>query len=337
MNKRLVLSLFAVMMVCKLFAQDSISMPASPVDVANRPIHWQDPKTITNPMQLYEDSLMYFADSLYYTSDISKRELGNNAFIKIMRGMLKQPNSFSYPFDTLQTKIAIVQPKNKAFRIYQWEMINAEGLSRYYGVIQLPNGKINPLIDVSTQVTKQMEDTILTNARWFGAIYYNVLEQPTAAGTVYFLLGLNASNTNSERKIVECMRIDNNGEVSFGAPMFQSMVSKTPKICNRFIAEYQKDSHITLNWDNEQGMIIYDHLESTIGDNAKRYTFVSDGTYDGLRWNGKQWLIVPNAVQITNTPDGLAPVQQGSTKKELIMPEDMETPEGKPVEKKKKK
>ena len=43
------------------------------------------------------------------------------------------------------------------------------------------------------------------------------------------------------------------------------------------------------------------------------------------------------AIKVGDETDGLAPVQQGSTKKELIMPEDMETPEGKPVDKKKKK
>jgi hypothetical protein len=75
------------------------------------------------------------------------------------------------------------------------------------------------------------------------------------------------------------------------------------KVCQRFIAEFQKGSKIKLNWDAEQNMIVYDHLESNIGDNAKRYSFVSDGTYDGLKWNGKYWRIVPNAIKFVTAPE----------------------------------
>jgi hypothetical protein len=312
-------------------------LPPAILDNANRPIHWQDPKTITNKMRLYEDSLVYFLDSVYYTSNVERRELGNFAMLKLMKGMLKQPNSYNYPFDSLSKKMNILIPKNNAFKLFQWEMITKDGLSRYYGVVQFADGTYKPLIDVSGQLEAKKEDTVLTNFKWYGASYYNILDLPYANGTAYFLLGINKGSAQSEKKLVECMLIDNNKNISFGAPVFQSMVSKPTKIVNRFIAEYQLESHITLNYKPEENMIIYDHLESVIGDNAKRYTFVSDGTYDGLRWNGKNWTIVPNAVQVIPTAEGKAPiVTEAKQRKELIMPTDMDEVPGKPVPKKKK-
>jgi hypothetical protein len=320
MNIKFACTIIAIFQLQNLFGQDAVNAPSVNInaDFANRPIHWQDPATITNKMVLFEDSLCYFIDSVYYTKDFEKRQAGNYALIRIMKGMLKQANAYVFAFDTLQTKMNILQPPNKAFKLFQWDMMDAYGMPRYFGVIQLASGKLYPLVDISAQIAKQAEDSILTDTRWFGASYYKIIEQNTINGSAYFLLGLNSNNEKSERKVVDVLQFNNKGEATFGAPMFQSMTSKTPKICNRFIAEYQKDSHISMNWSNEENMIIYDHLESTIGDNAKRYSFVSDGTYDGLRWTGKIWQIVPNAIQITTTPEGAAPVQQAVQKKQLM-------------------
>jgi hypothetical protein len=339
MNVKILLLFILMMPFANVMAQDTstYSTPAA-LDRANRPIHWEDPKTITNVMKLYEDSLVYFIDSVYYTANYDNRVAGNYGFMKIMKGMLKQPNAYSYAFDSLEKKINIIIPKDNAFKIFQWEMLTKEGQSRYFAVLQLPNGTFKPMIDVSAQVEAKKEDTVLTDTRWYGASYYNVLDIPMANNTkAYFLIGANKSGTISEKKIVECLTFDKNNNLVFGAPVFQSMVHKQPKIVNRFIAEYQLESHITLNYKPEENMIIYDHLESVIGDNAKRYTFVSDGTYDGLRWNGRTWNIVPNAVQVIPTAEGKAPiVTEAVQRKELIMPSDMDDVPGKPVEKKKK-
>jgi hypothetical protein len=328
MNVKLLFAVVAIFYMQNVYGQDSLGMPTVNInaDYANRPIHWQDVSKVTNKLVLYEDSLAYYIDSVYFTKDFDKRQGGNYELIRLMKGMLKQPNSYAYAFDTLSTKMNILQPSSKAFKIYQWDMLDASGFPRYFGVIQLASGKLYPLVDISAQIAKQAEDSILTNTRWFGASYYNIIEKSTTSGPAYFLLGLNSNNDKSERKVLDVLQFTNKGEAVFGAPMFQTMTSKTPKMCNRFIAEYQKDSHISMNWSNEENMIIYDHLESTIGDNAKRYSFVSDGTYDGLRWTGKMWQIVPNAIQITATPEGAAPVLQQVQKKQLNNFEDAVEP-----------
>jgi hypothetical protein len=342
MNKRFLLATVCVLGMLIANAQDSLNIFPVFAENAMRPIHLVDPSTIKNKMLLYQDSLSYYADSVHMSAAYmyEARQRANYQLIGIMKRMLKNPESFAFTFDsTITAKINIIEPSTKAFRIYQWEMLDGEGLSRYFGVMQMPNGKLHPLVDVSSQVLKQMEDTILMDTRWFGAMYYNILEKQSDKGMMYYLFGINTSNANSDKKIVDCLWFSNTGVPQFGSPRFQSLVSRTPKVCNRFIAEYQKNSYITLNYNRESDMIVFDHLESTIGDNAKRYTFASDGTYDGLRWNGTFWQIVPNAVQITETPEGQAPVQQGIDKKMLTMPEDEEViaPKGAPAKKEIKK
>ncbi len=285
-----------------------------------RPIHFEDP-TKLSVMQRYEDSLSYFVDSITYTQNFTARKDGNIAFIKIIKNMLKQPACFAYPFDSLKNSFNILNSPDGKFRIYNWMVYNEIDMPRYYGVIQLENGKLLPMVDVNDQILRQQEDSVLKDGKWFGALYYNIIAQKIKNSTVYFLMGFNGTSDKSDKKIVEALQFDGNGNLQFGMPIFESMVGNkmsNGKVVNRFIAEYQKNSKIRLNWDAEQNMIVYDHLESSIGDNAKRYTFVSDGTYDGLKFNGRVWQIVPNAIPFVNTPDGSLPGIQNNLQSKII-------------------
>jgi hypothetical protein len=269
-------------------------------------VHYVPVKTIANIMDRYEDSLIYFADSITVGLDEDARNGGNIMLIKTIKNMLKQNNSFNFPFSRFKQRINILQPKDNAFKIFNWDVVKQNGNSRYYSVIQFADGSIFPLIDISDQIIRQQEDSILTDNKWFGVSLYNIIERKIGNETVYFFLGINDGGYNSTKKIVECVKIKNK-KITFGAPVFESMVRGNGKICNRFVAEYDRKSRIGLNWDNEKQMIVYDHLESSIGDNAKRYSFVPDGTYDALKWTGAGWRIVQNAVQILQLQDGQAP------------------------------
>jgi hypothetical protein len=269
-------------------------------------VHAVPVQSIANIMARYEDSLIYYVDSITVAMDEDTRMEGNVLLIKTMKNMFKQKNSFGYPFNKFKQRINIIQAQDKSFRIFNWDLLRQNGTMRYYAVVQFANGNVFPLIDVSDQVVRQQEDTILTENKWFGVSLYNIIERRTATANYYFLLGVNEGNMQSTKKVVECMTIKND-KVIFGAPVFESIVKAKGKPCNRFVAEYDKRSRIGLNWDNEKQMIIFDHLESSIGDNAKRYSFVPDGTYDGLRWNDRGWKLISNAIQILQLQDGQAP------------------------------
>ncbi len=342
MNIKKVLSFLFILCMCTVqqsFAQgeeqQEIIMPASG---SLRPIHYRDINTYTNKMELYEDSLMYFIDSVYQSLQFEERQSGNEGFVKIMRRMFTQQNSYNYPFDSLKTRVNIITPADNSFKIFNWEIVLKNGLIRYFGVILKPDGKYYPLIDVSGQVYRQKEDTILNNSRWYGANYYRLMEKPVKGNKLYFLLGYNGGNDISDFKIMECLTFDNEGKPQFGAPVFQSMVAEQAKTCNRFIAEVQKGNKITMNYNPEVDLIVYDHLESSIGDKNRRNTFISDGSYDGLKWVGNGWQIVYNTVPIVDLGDGAAPGLDGAAgpdKKDLNF-SDRVNVDGKPIKKKKK-
>jgi hypothetical protein len=80
------------------------------------------------------------------------------------------------------------------------------------------------------------------------------------------------------------------------------------------VIEYEKGAKVSMNYDTETKQIIFDHCESQIGDPAKKYTYIPDGTYDGLEWDGNQWVMHENVVQITILKDGEAPLDKAITK-----------------------
>jgi hypothetical protein len=291
----------------KAQSDTTISMIEMQVNGQERIWHSEDVNKITNPLKLYEDSLVYMADSMYESQEASVREEANYYFIKLLKNTWKLQGASTYAFDKLSQKINILTSQDNSFRIYNWQIIRANNERRYYGAIVRPNGNIAPLIDVSGKIIAGEDDSLFTNGRWYGGSYYKMMEKKTAAGTNYFLLGYNGNNPSYNIKFMDVLHFNEKQEPKFGAPFFMSPNKKGHPVCNRYILYYQKDTRVSFNLDTELDMIIHDHLESSNGDPAKRTTLAPDGTYDGLKWNGTGWLLVPNAVKVDPLTDGQAP------------------------------
>ncbi len=48
--------------------------------------------------------------------------------------------------------------------------------------------------------------------------------------------------------------------------------------------EYKKDASPRLTYDPDMDMIIYEHLISETGEPNKKYNYIPDGDYEGLKW-----------------------------------------------------
>ena len=228
----------------------------------------------------------------------------------VFKKALNENNSYNYPFSKLKDYINILNSPDNKFKIFNWEIVKSTAERRYYGVIQMNNGKIIPLIDVSDQIVRGAEDSILMNNRWYGALYYNIIQQNIGNDNIYFLLGWNGAALNSDKKIVEPFGFNSNGQAVFGAPVFNIIDKDKRKSVNRFVYEYQKGSKVHLNLDNETNQIIFDHCESQIGDPNKKFTYIPDGSYDALRWDGRYWNMTFDVIQIDVREQGDAPLEK---------------------------
>ncbi|MBX7240680.1 MAG: hypothetical protein K1X92_02945 [Bacteroidia bacterium] len=120
-------------------------------------------------------------DSLEHKISVNKK------FTEKLLDILRNPESFNYRFDSLQT-ISILNAEDKSFRIFTWYIVDknyremyGEQYHYYFGLIQrnVPNPKkpgeliIIPLIQQG-KIQASVENEPLTNMNWIGALYYPI-------------------------------------------------------------------------------------------------------------------------------------------------------------------
>lgn len=268
-------------------------------------------KSNRKELQKKEDSLKTFALELIQGRNSEERFKADSQFTKMFVRALKVKGSFDYPFDSLIT-ISKLCPADSTFKIFTWQLVINEDMVRQHGAIQMKTAdgslKLFPLID-RTDVIKNIADTIANNFSWIGAVYYKIIEKKAFGKDYYTLLGFDANNINSNRKIIEVLTFKD-GEPLFGGSFFSFQDNSLDKNSfARYIMEYKKNAGPRLTYDPEMDMIIYEHLISETGEPNKKYTYIPDGDYEGLKWRDGKWVHIEK-VFTQKTPEGKEPVPQ---------------------------
>ena len=256
-----------------------------------------------------EDSLKVFAQQIINGRNPEERFAADSQFTKTFVRALQIKNSFYYPFDSL-VSIAKVIPTDSSFKIFTWQLVIGPEVIRQHGAIQMKTTdgslKLFPLID-KTDLINNIDDTITSNRAWIGALYYKIIEEKSFGKNVYTLLGFDDNNLNSDRKFIEILTFQD-GEPVFGGPYFSFQDnSLKKKSIARYVMEYKKNAGPRLTYDNEMDIIIYEHLISETGEPQKKYTYIPDGDYEGLKWKDGKWVHIEKVFnQIT--PEGHEPV-----------------------------
>jgi hypothetical protein len=241
-----------------------------------------------------------------------QRFMADSMFIRMMVRALRTPNSFYYPFDSLQTVSRIYAP-DSTFRVFSWQFTRDDDYYRQRGAIQIKTAdgslKLFPLVDMS-DFTAAPQDSIRTGNNWIGAIYYGIVQKTFNGKNYYTLLGFDDNNMRSTKKWAEVLSFDNQNRPIFGGPFFSipnDEVRRSSSRLGRFMLEYKKDGNAKLNYDKELDMIVYDHLISETNEPDKAYTMVPDGDYQGLKWADGRWVYVDKIFDF-KLQDGQAPM-----------------------------
>lgn len=250
-----------------------------------------------------QDSLSHFAFDIVNAPEAEQRFRSDSFFIRMLVRALKVPNSFYYPFDSLQTISKLYAP-DSSFRIFTWQVKKDEFIYIQRGAIQKKTEdgslKLIPLHDVS-MFTANPQDSVRTAANWIGAIYYRIIEKEYQGKPIYTLLGFDSYDIGSNKKWMDILTFNELGEPIFGGPYFsfkKDSANAFGKNQMRFNIEYNKDAGTTFNYDSSLNMIVYDHLISESNEPARKETYVPDGDYEGFRWQNGKWYHV---VKVFNT------------------------------------
>jgi hypothetical protein len=242
-----------------------------------------------------EDTLRFFADSMINAESPASRFRADSNFVRTLVRALKINNSFDYPFESLKTVSRLYSP-DSVFRIFTWQMKKDEYVLLQKGAIQTKTRdgslKLFPLFDVS-MFTGKPEDSVRNRNNWIGAIYYKIIMKEHNGKKYYTLLGFDDFSISSNKKWMEVLTFNANGEPVFGGPYisFKNDTIKKP-VQARFNIEYKKEAGTVFNYNPEMDMIIFDHLISETDQPDKKDTFIPDGDFEGFKWENGQWVHV---------------------------------------------
>lgn len=315
MIKRLSLLLFTTITLIPAIAQQRANRP----DVA-----------AVAQLRQQQDSLQYWTTLILRGKDETSRQTACDRFIPGLVKALKTKGSFYFPFDSLRT-ISIQYPEDSTFRIFSWGVENDNGFYRHFGAIQMNTAdghlQLFPLLDNSDYSANA--DTVTDNKGWYGCLYYKILHKHYFNQEFYTLFGWDANNIRSQKKLMDMLTFKN-GKPVFGGPYFSFAEDTVPKpVRNRFILEYKKDATISLSYNADMNMIVYDHLISETNEPGKPYTYVPDLDYEGFKWQAGKWVHIEKVFHDA-LKQGKFPLQQpqDQRKKNLMRPqteEDMQS------------
>lgn len=257
-----------------------------------------------------EDSLKGFAFNIVNAEHPNERLRSDSQFVRSLVRSLKLPNSFYYPFDSLETISRLYAP-DSSFRIFTWQFKNDEYIYLQEGAIQMKTAdgslKLYPLFDAS-MFTERPMDSVRNRRNWIGAIYYRIIEKTWQGRNYYTLLGFDDFSQASNKKWMEVMTFGPDGEPRFGGPFFSFQEDSIRRPTQyRFNIEYKKEAGTRFNYDPELDMIVYDHLVPEGGETRKKDTYVPDGDFEAFQWKDGKWLHVQRQLFNFKLKDGQFP------------------------------
>lgn len=259
-----------------------------------------------------EDSLTVLMQQIYSDKPFSIREVANNKFHSLLRGVLAKADAFDYPFDSLK-HIGRIKSDDKKVRIFTWNLPLSGGYQKYYGFIVLRNGntQVFELVDNRKLIVNPIKD-ILSSQNWMGALYYSIIDESYNGQTYYILLGLDFNNLFSSKKIIDVLSFGKDSEPVFGFGIFKV----GDMVINRIVFEFSARASMSLRYIADSKTIVFDHLSPSRPDFSENYQFYGpDFTFDGFRFDDGYWIYVRNLdmknpkrkpVKLPDSPDKIS-------------------------------
>ena len=218
----------------------------------------------------------------------------NTAFKNILKRYLEKTDAEKINFDSVPA-LATLEPEDKSFIIFNWELPHNDGTFTYYAFVLQKNKKtksfqLTELNDASLSI-KRPESAILKANQWFGAHYYKIITVKRKGKNYYCLLGADWNDRLSKKKLMEVLSFEKDGSIRLGAPI----INYNKVTLNRLIFEYSSNVSMSLNYDEKSKRIIFDHL-SPIEEGLKgQYQFYApDLSYDALKFKKGKWQHMEN-------------------------------------------
>ncbi len=148
------------------------------------------------------------------------------------------------------------------------------------------NGSIDMFdLDDCTAEINNPERLKTTSEKWFGAVYYDMVEVNYDKTVYYTLFGYKGSDGITKTRVIEPMWFDGK-KCRFGAPIFEHEKATY----TRRVFRYSAGVNMMMRWDEKKKSIVFDHLSPLNSMYIGEYRFYGpDFSYDGYEKGSKYW------------------------------------------------
>jgi hypothetical protein len=239
--------------------------------------------------------LAIMGDSILKGSNDTVRIESNLSFSHLLDSILNLKSSEYLSFHEVKALSVIKSPDN-AFVIYNWmcQTYFPYPQYKYFGYLRTlsKNGSSLKLYKLNEQPYEDNQEREVAKTgpdNWTGCVYYKILLSKYKNKTNYVILGWAPHNQLSTRKIIESLSISN-ARVQFGVPIFKTGARARP----RLIFEYSYKATMSLNYNSNNKMIVFDNLSSSDPRPEMKTvysTYGPDMSYNGLKFEKGFWVL----------------------------------------------
>jgi hypothetical protein len=272
--------------------------------------HLASAQTVNTAIGL-QDSLSRLSVRIWEQKSDTGKISANALFFSRFQAALTSKNSLRFALDSIKG-ITRVTNQNGSLRIFTWNIPLSDGTNKYFGFVQLAGDslKVFPLRSEGAEIIN-FEDKQLSANLWYGAIYYGLISVKISGKQVYTLLGWDGYTSGSNRKLIEILTVDKNGNLQFGLPVFKT----DHGLKFRVVKEYAEKATMTLRYDYQTirvqkgnkvkkentWLIVMDRLvpmDPSMKGFYKYYVAAGD-TYDGYVFKDNYWSLVED-IEVVN-------------------------------------
>ena len=256
----------------------------------------------------YEDTLEILSKRIINGESQEIRNNYNIGFMNEIKEVLKYKNSFNYPFSKLKS-ISILKPDDNKFRLFSWILPLENGNNKYYALLLFEGKETNKIVELKQilEPVNDLENTVFYHNNWHGALYYKIISNNKRNNQFYTLLAWNGFNSFL-RKTIDILEI-NKDSIIFGKDVFIRGNKKTKRV----IIDYNKNSSLSLKYEEKENRIIFNHLihieenynekpldmissyeKDKIDNKELTDSNIPDESYDCFKFKNGKWIFIEN-------------------------------------------
>lgn len=232
-----------------------------------------------------------FSKLKYDKPDTEKEKISLDIWERLQK-LLEDKLLFDNGFSDYE-QLATVISDDKKVKICTWNIENKSGEHFFYGglVINTSSKPIVYELKDEKKSIKNHRETVLTPDKWYGCIYYDIIENQYKGNTYYTLIGFNGNNAFTQIKLIDILTFSekDNSTPKFGISMFTNQYKNN----RRLIFEYGKNTTMMLRYDANVKMIVMDNLSPSEPYYKNDFRFYGpDFSHNGLKFDKGEWIFM---------------------------------------------